>query len=292
MLDVLIIGGGPAGLTAGIYAARAGFSVVLLEKLLAGGQASTTNQIENYPGFPEGIGGPELSMAMEEQAIRAGVRVEYEGVLEIDCAGKRARTAGGYMEASQLILAMGAQPRRTGAEGEERFIGRGVSYCATCDGALYRGGKVAVIGGGNSATEEALYLASIGCDVTLIHRRDTLRAEAAVVSRVLRHPKIKPMWNRQVTAFTGKEKLAALRLNEGPALKVDAAFVAIGRLPDTSLVFGQVELDRDGFIVSGEDCRTNLPGVFAVGDIRTKRLRQVVTAVADGAIAASALEKI
>ncbi len=291
MTDVMIIGGGPAGLTAGIYAARAGFSVILMEKLLAGGQAATTNQIENYPGFPEGIGGPELSMAMEEQAVRAGVQMKYDGVLEIDCAGKRVRTAGGWVEANQLILAMGAQPRRTGAEGEERFVGRGVSYCATCDGALYRGGKVAVIGGGNSAAEEALYLASIGCEVTLIHRRDTLRAEAAVSARVLSHQKIKPMWNKQVIAFLGKEKLTALKLNESPSLKVDVAFVAIGRLPDTALVAGQVELDRDGFIVSGEDCRTNLPGVFAVGDVRTKRLRQVVTAVSDGAVAASQLEK-
>lgn len=291
MYDVAIVGGGPAGLTAGIYAARAGLSALLFEKLMAGGQAALTNHIENYPGYADGIGGPELSMAMEEQAVHAGVKVVYEGALQIDCAGKRVRTSEGWYEARQLILAMGAQPRRTGAEGEERLTGRGVSYCATCDGALYWGKRVAVIGGGNTAAEEALYLAGIGCDVLLIHRRDTLRAEEAVARRVLSDPRITPLWNRQVTAFEGDAQLERLCLDNGEAEEVAAAFVSIGRIPDTAIVEGQIDRDAGGFLIAGEDCKTNVAGVFAVGDARTKKLRQVVTAVSDGAVAAAALER-
>ncbi len=291
MYDVAIVGGGPAGLTAGIYAARAGLSALLFEKLMAGGQAALTNHIENYPGYADGIGGPELSMAMEDQAVHAGGQVVYEGALQIDCAGKRVRTSEGWYEARQLILAMGAQPRRTGAEGEERLTGRGVSYCATCDGALYWGKRVAVIGGGNTAAEEALYLAGIGCDVLLIHRRDTLRAEEAVARRVLSDPRITPLWNRQVTAFEGDAQLERLCLDNGEAEEVAAAFVSIGRIPDTAIVEGQIDRDAGGFLIAGEDCKTNVAGVFAVGDARTKKLRQVVTAVSDGAVAAAALER-
>lgn len=292
MYDVLIVGGGPAGLTAGLYAARAGKSVLLLEKQMAGGQVALTDKMENYPGFIEGIGGPELAMAMAEQAIGAGVKVFYEGAEEIDCAGRRVRTRNGWHEARQLILALGAKPRRLEVEGEERLIGRGISFCATCDGALYRGKRVAVVGGGNAAVEEALYLAGLGCDVLLIHRREAFRAERALADRVLQTPKITVLWNSRITAFIGGQKLDAIRLNGEREEAVEGVFISIGRVPDTVLLQGQVAMDEAGFIIAGEDCRTNVPGVFVAGDARTKDLRQVVTAVADGAIAASALESI
>ncbi len=288
MQDVLIVGGGPAGLTAALYAARAGLSVLLLEKNMAGGQAGLTSRIENYPGFAEGVGGPELCMAMEEQAARAGAQILYEEALEIDCTGRRVRTARGYLAANNLILALGALPRRLGVPGEERFMGRGVSYCATCDGALYRGKRVAVIGGGNSAAEESLYLAGIGCDVLLVHRRDSLRAETAAALRVMQNPRITPLWNSHVEAFDGQKALEFMRLNEGRTEEIAGAFVSIGRLPDTALVKGQLEMDAQGFLLAGEDCRTAVPGVFVAGDARVKPLRQVVTAVADGAVAAEA----
>ena len=291
MKDVLIVGAGPAGLTAGLYAARAGLDTQLGEKQMPGGQAAQTNIIENFPGFENGIGGPELAMAMEAQAQRAGVQVLYEGAEEIDCAGRRVRTQSGWHAAAALILALGAQPRRLGVPGEEALLGRGVGFCATCDGALYRGRPVAVIGGGNSAAEEALYLAGIGCEVTLVHRRDSLRAEQAVARRALENPRITPLWNSRVASFAGEEKLEALVLDDGRRIPVDAAFVAVGRTPDTALVRGQVDMDAQGFIVAGEDCRTSMPGVFVVGDARTKALRQVVTAAADGAMAASQCHK-
>ncbi|MCL1963592.1 MAG: FAD-dependent oxidoreductase, partial [Firmicutes bacterium] len=194
MRDVIIVGGGPAGLTAGLYAARAGMDALLLEKMTAGGQVALTSRIENYPGFSEGIDGPELCMMMEKQAVRAGARIVYAGVLEIDCKGRRVRTSSGWEAGGRLVLATGAKANRLGVPGEERLLGRGISFCATCDGALYRGKRVAVIGGGNSAAEEALYLAGIGCEVILVHRRDSLRAEAALVERVMANAAIKPLW--------------------------------------------------------------------------------------------------
>lgn len=292
MLDVLIVGSGPAGLTAGLYAARAGLDAVLLEKSMAGGQAALTNQIDNYPGFSEGIGGPELSMAMEQQAVKAGLTLLYEPALEIDCAGKRVRTDSGWHEARRLVLAMGARARVLGVEGEQRLTGSGVSYCATCDGAFYRGKRVVVVGGGNGAAEEALYLVGLGCEVLLIHRRDTLRAEQAVAERVLAHPRVHVLWNRQVKAFLGEKKLAAVRLDDGREEAVEGAFISIGRVPETDLVKGQLSMDAEGFLLAGEDCLTSVPGVYAAGDVRTKTVRQIVTATADGAVAVHGLEKV
>lgn len=287
MKDVIIAGAGPAGLTAAVYAARAGLDTDIYEKDMPGGQAGRTNMVENYPGFSAGIGGPELCMAMAEQAERAGATLHYESVEEIDCANRRVRTAKGWQEAARLILALGAKPRLLGVPGEKELTGRGVSYCATCDGALYRGKRVAVIGGGNSAAEEALYLANLGCEVLLVHRRDALRAEQAAARRVLENPRIRPLWNEQVAAFEGEKALCAIRLASGAREEVAAAFVAIGREPDTALVRGQLKMDAQGFVLAGEDCRTSAPGVFVAGDARAKRLRQIITAAADGAIAAA-----
>ena len=291
MRDVLIIGGGPAGLTAALYAARAGFSVTVLEKLMAGGQAALTNIIENYPGFADGIGGPELCMEMERQAIRAGAEILYEGAEEINAGLKRARTGSGWFQGRAMILAMGAQPRRLHVNGEEKFIGRGVSFCATCDGALYRGKRVAVIGGGNSAAEEALYLSGIGCNVLLIHRRDRLRAEEAVAREVLSKKNIRPLWNSRVEAFHGGAALSSVALDGGRTEPVEAAFVCVGRVPDTKLIAGQVAMNPEGFILADDVCQTNVPGVFAVGDARSKPLRQIVTAVSDGAVAVSEVSR-
>lgn len=287
MYDILIIGGGPAGLTAAIYGARAGKNVLLLEKLMAGGQSALTNRIENFPGFPDAVGGPELALAMAEQAINSGAQIFYDGALEIDCAGKRVRTQSGWHEASYMILAVGAKPRRLGVEGEERLMGRGIGFCATCDGALYKGKRVAVVGGGNTAAEDVLYLAELGCDVLMIHRRDTLRAEKTLADRINANPRITVFWNSTVEEFEGDQKLERIRLNADRVEPVDAAFIAIGRIPDTELLTGQIQMDEGGFIVAGEDCQTSVERVFVAGDARTKALRQVVTATADGAIAAS-----
>lgn len=292
MYDILVVGGGPAGLTAALYGARAGKKVVVLEKRTAGGQVGLTSAMENYPGFPTGIGGPELAMAMAEQALGAGAQLLYDGALEIDCAGKRVRTLSGWHEAKNLILALGAQPRLLGVENEERLIGRGISFCATCDGALYRGKRVMVIGGGNGAAEEALYLAGVGCDVLLIHRRDSFRAEQTLVARIEAELRIKVVWNSWVERFEGETKLERVYLNGGRVEAVDGAFIAIGRIPDTELVKGQIDLDDYGYIIAGENCHTSVPGVFVAGDVRTKALRQVVTAVADGAIAASECDEL
>jgi len=286
MHDVIIVGGGPAGLTAGLYAARAGRDTVLLERMMAGGQMALTDRIENYPGFSQGVSGLELCAVMEQQAAHAGVRLVYEGVLEIDCAGLAVRTSSGWLQGKRLVLAMGATAKRLGVPGEERLAGRGVSYCATCDGALYRGKRVAVVGGGNSAAEDALYLAGIGCEVVVVHRRDSLRAEAAVAQRLLSHPAISVRWNSRVAAFEGEQKLTRLVLEGGDAVPASGVFVAVGRAPETELVRGQVDMDGHGFIRAGEDCRTTMPGVYAAGDARAKALRQIVTAVADGAMAA------
>lgn len=292
MYDILIIGGGPAGLTAGLYAARAGKHVVILEKTMAGGQVGLTDKMENYPGFIEGVGGPELAMAMAEQALAAGAQILYDGALEIDCAGKRVRTRGGWHEAKRLILALGAQSRRLGVPGEAELIGRGISFCATCDGALYRGRRVAVVGGGNGAAEEALYLAGLGCEVLMIHRRDALRAEKALADRVAAETRITMLWNSEIAAFVGDGRLDRIRLTDGREEAVAGVFLAVGRVPDTEIVRGQLALDDVGYIVAGEDCRTSAEGVFVAGDVRTKLLRQVVTAVADGAVAASATDSL
>ena len=285
--DVLIVGGGPAGLTAGLYAARAGLSVVLAEQAFAGGQASTTDILENYPGFPEGVGGPELMMNFEAQAQRFGLEEKYVTIDSLELAGdvKRAHAGSEVIEARAVILAMGAQRRKLGAPGEDMNVGRGVSYCATCDGAFYRGKRVAVVGGGDTAVEDALYLARAS-KVTLIHRRNELRARGAMVKRLRDNENVDFLLETQVTNIARGESGLTLSLSTGGTLDVDGVFIAVGTEPISALVRDQVALDPAGYVIAGEDTKTSVPGVFAAGDLRGKPLRQVVTAAADGAVAA------
>ena len=285
--DVMIVGGGPAGLTAGLYAARAGLSVVLMEKGFAGGQASTTDVLENYPGFPEGVGGPELMMSFEAQAQRFGLEEKYLEIdsLSLDGEIKRATAGAETIEARTAILCMGAQRRKLGAPGEDMNVGRGVSYCATCDGAFYRGKHVAVVGGGDTAIEDALYLARAS-KVTLIHRRGELRARGAAVRRLQANENVDFRLETQVTNIARDANGLVLSLNDGGELRVDGVFIAVGTEPISGLVKGKVELNAAGYVVAGEDTKTSVPGVFCAGDLRAKPLRQVVTAAADGAVAA------
>ncbi len=287
MYDILIIGGGPAGLTAGLYAARAGLSVALVEQAFAGGQASTTDMLENYPGFPGGIGGPELMMRFEEQAQKYGMESKYGTVTEVELDGevKRAVIDGETVEAKAIILCMGAKRRELGVPGEAMNVGRGVSYCATCDGAFYRGKHVAVIGGGDTAVEDALYLAR-GSRVTLIHRRNELRARGAAVRRLQENENVEFLLETQVTAIERGESGLVLKLNTGNDLAVDGVFVAVGTQPISDLVRGKVELNEAGYVLAGEDTKTSVPGVFVAGDLRAKALKQVITAASDGAVAA------
>lgn len=294
MLDSIIIGGGPAGLTAGLYLLRAGLRCALFERQFCGGQAATTNVIENYPGFPQGIGGPELSMNMAEQAQSLGLDIRYDEVERVELAGetKRVLAAGQEFAAHSVILCMGATPRPLGLADEDRLRGRGVSYCATCDGALYRGRDVVVAGGGNTAAEDALYLSRFARRVVIVHRRDAFRAARALVDRMEKTANIDIVYDHVVESIAGGQKLEEVALRNVKtgsvrALAADGLFVAVGMEPKTELVRGQVELADGGYIRAGEDTRTSLPLVYAAGDIRTKPLRQVVCAAADGAVAAS-----
>ncbi|MGI5884758.1 MAG: thioredoxin-disulfide reductase [Candidatus Spyradocola sp.] len=293
MLDSVIIGGGPAGLTAGIYLMRAGLTCALYERQFCGGQAATTNVIENFPGFPKGIGGPELSMNMAEQAQNLGLDIRYDEVERVELAGevKRIFAAGKEVQARSVILCMGATPRHLGVADEERLLGRGVSYCATCDGALYRDRHVVVVGGGDTAAEDALYLSRFAQSVTIVHRRDAFRAAHALVVRMEKTPNIDIVYDHVVESLGGGQKLeeVALRGVKTGSIRVipaDGLFVAVGMEPKTALVEGQLEL-QNGYILAGEDTKTSLPLVYAAGDIRTKPLRQVICAAADGAVAAS-----
>ncbi len=292
MLDLAIIGGGPAGLTAGLYAARAQLACALFEQGFPGGQQATTNLVENYPGFAEGIGGPELSMAMQAQAERFGLEIRYGGVEKAELAGpvKLLYSGGERIEARAVILCMGASPRELGVPGEQEFRGRGVSYCATCDGAFFRGKRVAVVGGGDTAAEDALFLANLAEEVTVIHRRDSFRAAAVLVSRMQNTKNIRFAYDTVVEEITGGERVQSLRLNnvktnEKTELAVDGVFIAVGSVPGSALVSDAVTLNDGGFVLAGEDCRTNLPFVYAAGDLRAKPLRQIVCAVSDGAVA-------
>lgn len=296
--DIIIIGGGPAGYTAALYGARAGRSVLLLEKLAPGGQMGTTDLIDNYPGFPQGVKGFQLAMDMKAGAERFGAQTKLEAVTALELAGdvKTVHTKKGGYETRAVILATGAQPRELGLPQERALRGRGVSYCATCDGMFYRGKDVAIIGGGNTAVADALYLSKLCGRVYLIHRRDKLRAPDSQRVLLEQAGNVEFLWNSRAEELLYAERLTGLktvRVDTGESRTLDCAgvFVAVGQVPETSLLAGQVELDEAGYVVAGENCQTNLPGVFAAGDLRQKPLRQIITAAADGAVAAQMAEE-
>ncbi len=294
--DCMIIGGGPAGLTAGLYACRAGLKTALLEGMYPGGQIATTHILENYPGFPEGIGGPDISALMEQQATRNGLEILYEQAESADVAGpmKTIRTAAGEHTARAVILCMGAEPRKLGLPRENELRGRGVSYCATCDGSFFKDKVVAVVGGGDSACEEGAYLTRMARKVYMIHRRDRMRASAVVAQRVVEDSRVEVLWDTVVESLLGEGLLNGLTVKNVKTgatrqIAVDGLFIAIGVIPRSELVRGAVELTDDGHVKTDRHMRTNLAGVYAAGDLRDTPLRQVVTAAADGAIAADAL---
>ena len=295
MYDLIILGAGPAGLTAGIYAARGGLNAVIVESKAVGGQAALTAEIENYPGFAS-VSGYELVSLMQAQCEALGVSFVFDAPVALALEGdvKRVDTAySGTLEARAVILATGALPRTLGIERESELMGGGVSYCATCDGAFFRGKPVAVVGGGNTAVEDALYLEKFASEVYLIHRRDALRADAILADRV-KNSGVHIVWDSVVTALDGDKKLQSVTLKNVKSgdtfsLAVNGLFVAVGQKPATEGLTG-VELDG-GYIVTDSEMRTSLPGVFAAGDVRKKTLRQVVTAAADGAVAAESAIK-
>ena len=296
--DMIIVGGGPGGYTAALYAARAGLDVLLIERLSAGGQMNLTGQIDNYPGFSEGIDGFQLSMNMQQQAERFEAKTRYAEVLKLELEGdwKSVRTNEGEYLAKTVVISTGAGPRSLGVAGEEAMIGRGVGYCAHCDGMFYKGKTVAVVGGGNSAVAEALYLSRIAKEVILIHRRDSLRATQVYLKPLQEASNVRIIWNSEVAALLGEDVLSGIKVKnvvngEAARLELQGLFISVGRKPATDLVKDQLTLDGAGYIMAGEDTKTNIPGVYAVGDVRTKELRQIVTAVADGAMAAHMAEQ-
>ena len=296
--DCVIVGGGPAGYTAALYAVRAGLRTLVLEKFSAGGQMTETPLIENYPGLPDGIDGFSLGESMKVGAERFGAETRQTEVLSMALTEdvKRIVTDSGEVLARTVILAMGAVHRHLGVAHEETLIGRGVGYCAACDGMLYRGKTVAVVGGGNSAVSDALLLSKLCQRVYLIHRRDSLRASKIYHEPLSRVENVEFLWDSRVSELLFEKKLSGIRLEnlksgEETELSVDGLFISIGRSPATDLVRGQVALDENGYILAGEDTKTNVPGVFAAGDIRTKALRQIVTAASDGAVAAHYAEE-
>jgi len=300
LFDVVIVGAGPAGLTAGIYASRGRLKTAILERNMAGGQIALTDLVENYPGFPEGISGFDLSQKMKEQAEQFGAEVrEIEGVSAVarDSEGGFAVvTDRGTIRTRSVILAPGVEPRRSGIPGEADFIGRGVSWCATCDGALYRGRTVAVIGGGDSAVEEGMFLTKFADKVYIVHRRDELRAARIAQERAFANSKFEFVWDSVPRRIEGKDMVEALEVEsvktgEQRSLPVNGVFVYIGQDPNTAWLEGVVELDDHGYIVTDELQRTNLTGVFACGDATVGPLKQIARAVGDGALAAVQAEK-
>ena len=296
--DMIVVGGGPAGYTAALYAARAGLDVVVLEKLSAGGQMALTEQIDNYPGFEEGVDGFTLGEQMQAQAERYGARTELADVTALRLEGlrKEVQTSEGVFYGKTVVIATGANPRELGLPGERERMGRGVHYCAACDGMRYRGKTVVVVGGGNSAAADALTLSRTAEKVILIHRRDSLRATRIYHAPLQEAANVEFRWNSTVSALVRSDGLDGVTVRdvesgEESFLPCDGVFVSIGRAPATGMVEGQLELAADGSIVADETTRTGIPGVFAAGDVRTKNLRQVVTAVADGAAAVHAAEE-
>jgi len=296
--DMIIVGGGPGGYTAALYAARAGLKALLIERLSAGGQMALTHQIDNYPGFPQGIDGFTLAEYMQQQAERFGTQTMYAEVTSVDLhpSPKVVQTTGGTYYGKTVVLATGANPRELGVEAESELVGRGVSYCASCDGMFYRGKTVVIVGGGNTAAADALLLSRVAQKVILVHRRDSLRATKVYHASLENAQNVEFRWNSVVTQLLHDGKITGVRIRdvvngEETEIPCDGVFVAVGRKPTTELFADQIELDAAGYIAADESTRTNIPGVYAVGDVRTKDLRQVVTAVADGAVAVHQAEE-
>ena len=296
--DMIIVGGGPGGYTAALYAARAGLDTVVLEKLSAGGQMALTHQIDNYPGFEDGIDGFYLAAKMHKQAERFGAKSEYAEVIRMDlkASPKVIETSEGIFCGKTVVLATGANPRELGIDHETELVGRGIAYCAACDGMFYRGKTVVVVGGGNSAAADALLLSRIAKKVIIVHRRDNLRATKIYHEPLMNAENVEFRWNSTVSELLYGDRLTGVRLKdvhtgEETELVADGVFVSVGRKPATELLADQIELDKGGYIAAGETTETNIPGVYAVGDVRTKLLRQVVTAVADGAMAVHMAEE-
>ena len=296
--DMIIVGGGPGGYTAALYAARAGLDTVVLERLSAGGQMALTHQIDNYPGFEDGIDGFYLAEKMQKQAERFGAKSEYAEVIRMDlkASPKVVETSEGIFCGKTVVLATGANPRELGIDHETELVGRGIAYCAACDGMFYRGKTVVVVGGGNSAAADALLLSRIAKKVIIVHRRDNLRATKIYHEPLMNAENVEFRWNSTVSELLYGDRLTGVRLKdvhtgEETELVADGVFVSVGRKPATELLADQIELDKGGYIAAGETTETNIPGVYAVGDVRTKLLRQVVTAVADGAMAVHMAEE-
>jgi len=298
--EVVVIGAGPAGLAAALYAGRARLSTVVLERGAAGGQASTTHLIENYPGFPDGVTGPDLMQRMQQQALRFGAEFRYSEVQGLAAAGDGRgfliRTSDGDLRAPAVIIATGTEPVKLGVPGEDRLRGAGVSYCATCDGAFFRNRRVLVVGGGDSAIVEALFLTRFASRVTVVHRRDELRATKVLQEDAFKNPKIDFAWNSVVEEILGQDKVDGVILKdtktgERRRMDADGVFVAVGSRPDTGFVAGLADLDPQGYVKTDDRMRTRTAGLFAAGDVRAKTVRQVVTAVADGAVAAVEAER-
>ncbi|MGE5588152.1 MAG: thioredoxin-disulfide reductase [Clostridia bacterium] len=298
--EVVVIGAGPAGLAAALYAGRARLATVVVERAAAGGQASTTHLIENYPGFPDGISGPDLMQRMEQQARKFGAEWRSAEVRAVatrqDAGGFAVDTSEGELRAAAVIVATGTEPVRLGVPGEDRLRGSGVSYCATCDGAFFRDRHVLVVGGGDSAIVEALFLTRFASRVTVVHRRGELRATKVVQEDAFKNPKIGFAWNSVVDEILGADKVEGVilrdtRTGERRRLGADGVFVAVGSRPDTGFIAGLADLDPQGYVLTDDRMRTRTPGLFAAGDVRAKTVRQVVTAVADGAIAATEAER-
>ena len=290
--DMIIIGGGPAGYTAALYASRAGLDTLVIEKLSAGGQMALTDIIDNYPGFEEGIDGFTLGFKMQQSAERFGAKTHYDEVLAVDFSGpiKKIETTAQTFAAKTVVIATGADPKKLGLKSEDEFLGRGIHYCAHCDGRFYKDKTVLVVGGGNSAASDALYLSRMAKKVYVVHRRDTLRATKIYHTPLMEAENVEFLWNSQVTDFKAEQRVTgAIIKNIATETKTeipcDGIFISIGRSPATAFLNGALALDENGYIIADESTKTNIDGVFAVGDVRTKALRQVITAAADGATA-------
>ncbi len=297
MENLIIIGSGPAGWAAGIYAGRARLEPLLITGRASGGQVALTSEIENYPGFPQGLSGQELTQLMHQQAERFGTKVQMDEVTAVQLSNHpfKVATYGGEYEAQALIIATGASPRKLGVPGEAEFTGRGVSYCATCDGLFYQDRKV-VVGGGDAAIQKAIFLTKFAAQVYVVHRRNRLRAEKVFQERAFRNEKIKFVWDSAVTEILGDGKMTGVRLKnvttgEESTLEADGVFIYVGVIPNTGFLEGQVELDDRGYVITDRQCHTNVPGVFAAGDVQELVLKQIATAVGSGAMAAMEAEK-